>query len=174
MRESRQLKKDDSQLIAFLYKKYYQQLYAFANAFLSDDEESRDVVNDTFASIWTNKSYQTHDEKSFTVYTYKLVRSRCMDILRHQKVEQRYQRLGAVTDIFHDDNDVRDFEEQIEQLRKAVQQLPEQGRKIIETCYYKKMTYQQTADELNISIHTVHKTMTKMYAKLRDMLKNHK
>lgn len=160
--------------IEFLYKKYYQQLYVFANGFLGDEEESRDTVNDVFEQIWKNKSSEGHDEKSFCVYAYKLIRSRCLDRLRHQLVERRYEQLSSATDFIQSEEDVRDFEQRIEHLRKAIDKLPEPGQSIIKTYYYKRLTYQQVADELNLSIHTVHKTMTRMYAKLREMLKNDK
>ena len=164
----------DHVLIESLYRRYYQQLYVYANAFLEDSEEARDVVNDVFASVWQKRKADGYDEKSFSVYAYKLVRSRCLDLIRHKQVEKRYRQLTQVSDFIHNDDDVRDFEQRIERLRQAVEELPEPGRSIIKTCYYKKLTYQQTADELQMSIHTVHKTMTKMYASLRKMLKNDK
>lgn len=174
MRENSKSKHDGRQQIAFLYRKYYQQLFVYANAFLLDREEARDVVNEMFATSWHHGIYVDHDEKSFSVYAYKMIRSRCLDILRRKKVERRYLQLQRVTENMQTDEDVKEFEHRIEQLRQAVTMLPEQGRRIIETCYYKKLTYQQTADELQISVHTVHKTMTRMYAMLREMLKKDK
>lgn len=157
-----------------LFRRYYQQLYVYANAFLEDQEESRDVVNDIFVTIWQKHSDDGFDEKSLSVYAYKLVRSRCLDLLRHRQVEKRYRQLSQISDFIDNNEDVREFEQRIDRLRQAVEELPEPGRSIIKTCYYKKKTYQQTADELQMSIHTVHKTMTKMYARLREMLKNDK
>ena len=164
----------DRMKIESLYRRYYQQLYVYANAFLDDTEESRDVVNDVFATIWHKRNDSGYDDKSFSTYAYKLVRSRCLDIIRHKQVEKRYRQLSQVSDFIQNDDDVRDFEQRIERLRQAVEELPEPGRSIIKTCYYKKKTYQQTAEELQLSIHTVHKTMTKMYARLREMLKKDK
>lgn len=71
-----------------IYKTCYSRLYYYTFQFITDEENSKDIVNDVFEKIWI----QRHELKLETLssYLYTLVRNRCLDYLRHKKVEQQY------------------------------------------------------------------------------------
>lgn len=62
--------------------------------------------------------------------------------------------------------DVMEFEERILRLRKAVDELPEPDRSILKCCYFKKLTYKQTAAELELTVNVVHKHMVNAFRQL--------
>ncbi len=62
------------------------QSYAFAVAFrfLSDEEDAKDVVQDSFISVW--KNFPRYDAAvKFTTWLYSIVTNRCYDKLRSRR-----------------------------------------------------------------------------------------
>ncbi|MBR1401038.1 MAG: RNA polymerase sigma-70 factor [Prevotella sp.] len=159
--------------IGLLYKEHYRQLYLYALTFLSNEDEAKDVVNDAFEQVW--KNWQSGDCREQTVkgFLYRLVRNLCLDILRHRRVHDRYAQMSLATSNLQDasNEDVMEFEERILRLRKAVDELPEPDRSILKCCYFKKLTYKQTAEELELTVNVVHRHMVNAFRQLRQMLK---
>lgn len=156
-----------------LYKKFYRKLFLYALTYLGEEEEARDMVSDMFVQLWYKwKEEQTVHSPSAS-YLYAMLRSRCVDKLRRQEVENRYlQQLEK--DRFDNEDDVKEYEQTITHLYAAIQQLPEPGKTILHHCYFDHMTYQQTADKLQMSLPMVKKHMAKIFQLLRDKLKNDK
>ncbi len=155
-----------------LYKKHHRQLYLYALTFLENSDEAEDVVNDAFEQVW--RQWQDGELRTETSpgYLYRLVRNNSLDILRHRKVHTRYTQLSIATESITTDDEVLAFEKRIVDLQHAVEQLPEPGRTILKNCYFKKLTYKQVAEEMQITVNVVHKNMVKMFQLLRSMLKN--
>lgn len=156
-----------------LYKKFYRKLFLYALTYLGEEEEARDMVSDMFVQLWYKwKEEQTVRTPSAS-YLYAMLRSRCVDKLRRQEVENRYlQQLEK--DCFDNEEDVKEYEQTVTRLYTAIQQLPEPGKTILHHCYFDHMTYQQTADKLQMSLPMVKKHMAKIFQLLRDKLKNDK
>jgi RNA polymerase sigma-70 factor (ECF subfamily) len=156
-----------------LYKKFYRKLFLYALTYLGEEEEARDMVSDMFVQLWYKwKEEQTVRTPSAS-YLYAMLRSRCVDKLRRQEVENRYlQQLEK--DRFDNEEDVKEYEQTVTRLYTAIQQLPEPGKTILHHCYFDHMTYQQTADKLQMSLPMVKKHMAKIFQLLRDKLKNDK
>lgn len=156
-----------------LYKKFYRKLFLYALTYLGEEEEARDMVSDMFVQLWYKwKEEQTVRTPSAS-YLYAMLRSRCVDKLRRQEVENRYlQQLEK--DRFDNEEDVKEYEQTVTRLYTAIQQLPEPGKTILQHCYFDHMTYQQTADKLQMSLPMVKKHMAKIFQLLRDKLKNDK
>lgn len=156
-----------------LYKKFYRKLFLYALTYLGEEEEARDMVSDMFVQLWYKwKEEQTVRTPSAS-YLYAMLRSRCVDKLRRQEVENRYlQQLEK--DRFDNEEDVKEYEQTVSRLYTAIQQLPEPGKTILHHCYFDHMTYQQTADKLQMSLPMVKKHMAKIFQLLRDKLKNDK
>lgn len=73
----------------WLFTQYYSVLGVFAYRFLRDRALCEDVVHDVFLEL-----YQTRERFgniiALKTYLYNSVRNRCVDLLRHGKVEARY------------------------------------------------------------------------------------
>ena len=165
---------ENMRLMELLYGKFYRRLYLYALTFLEDQEDARDVVSELFVQLWNKwEEEKLSAEQPSATYLYAMLRNRCIDIVRHRDVESRYlQQLEQ--DRFESDDDVQEYEDTIALLCKAIQLLPEPGKTILHCCYFKRMTYQQTADKLKISLPMVKKHMVKVFQTLRDKLKNDK
>ena len=156
-----------------LYKKFYRKLFLYALTYLGEEEEARDMVSDMFVQLWYKWKEEETVRTPSASYLYAMLRSRCVDKLRRQEVENRYlQQLEK--DRFDNEEDVKEYEQTVTRLYTAIQQLPEPGKTILHHCYFDHMTYQQTADKLQMSLPMVKKHMAKIFQLLRDKLKNDK
>lgn len=138
------------------FKSSYSLFYFTAYHLLGDEEKSRDVVNDCFALTWSGSRDGTVTE--WRAYMYNAVRNKCIDMLRRDKVRQRYVALyQAVTPEAVDEQD--DDRELLEQIYKKIESLPELPRKVLHKCYFEGKKYKETAAELGISESYVKKNM---------------
>ena len=172
--EADQLMQENLRMMELLYGKFYRKLYLYAHTYLEDKEEARDVVSELFLQLWDKwEQDKNQSRQPSQTYLYAMLRNRCIDIVRHRNVESRYlQQLER--DRFDNEEDIKEYEKTIAHLSAAIQQLPEPGKAILYCCYFKRMTYQQTADELRMSLPMVKKQMVKVFQLLRDKLKNDK
>lgn len=154
-----------------LYERFYRQLYLYALTFLSDEEEARDIVQNTFAYLWNKWQINEEDHAATSTYLYRLVRNQCIDFLRHDQARRNYTALMQLTDTMENPEDSIEYENRIVMLERAVVQLEEPGKSILRCCYYEKMTYQQAAEKLGLTLVVVKKNMLKVFKKLKNMLK---
>lgn len=151
---------------------YYQKLYVYAYAMLCDEDEAKDIVSGVMQTLWEDWKGDTPRMANPTAgMLYTLVRNRCLDILKHEKVKERYEAMIEATGEMADEEDVEEFERRIDDVREAVDRLPENSKRVLMCTYYKKMSYRETAEMLGMSENMVRKHMVKAFRLLRDMLK---
>ena len=156
-----------------LYKKFYVLLYRYAQTFLDDEDEAKDVVSDVFQRIW--ESWQQMDEQLINqldisaAFLYTSVRNRCLDKLRHEKATNHYASLVKATESLVSDDEIVEFEKRITMLRKAIDKLPAYEQMVLRSVYFQHLSYKETAAQLNMSENMVHKRMTKAFRLLREM-----
>jgi len=166
-------KKDNlmSQMEA-LYEAHYQRLFLYALTFLDHEDEAKDAVSDVFSTVWEQWERKGGADKVNLSYLYTLTRNHCLDLLRRDKARRNYAAFIANMPAIETDDDVHHYEDRIRQLRAAIDNLPEPGKTILHCCYFRRLTYQQTAELLQLSLVVVKKNMLKVFKILRKELKN--
>lgn len=141
--------------IESLFKTHYAQMYHLAFTLLFDESESKDVVSDVFASLLSSKVVMRADNaKAFLLAS---VHHRCMNVLQHKQVQERFTRLLAEdADPLISDN-TAERQMQMEELIRYVQDnLSPLAQEVFRLRYLKEMTCQEVAEALNVSRQTVH------------------
>lgn len=154
-----------------LYAMYYVRLFRYAETFLGDTEEAKDVVTSVFQTVWEDWRHRRTITSPTTAFLYATVRNRCLDHLRRRRAGDNYVRQMMLGSQLADDDEVRDFEEHVDLLHKAIARLGERQRQVLMCTYFEGLTYKETAEKLNMSENMVHKHMTHVLAALRKMLK---
>ena len=72
-----------------LFKANYSKLYYVALDWVEDAESAKDLVNDLFAELW--KQYERLQHEDVEAYLFQSLRNRCINYLKHQRVEQEYR-----------------------------------------------------------------------------------
>ena len=153
-----------------LYESFYQRLFLYALTFLDNEDEAKDAVGEVFSKIWSQWEKRGHGEHVSQSFLYRLTRNRCLDILRHDKARRNYADFISNMPSFESDDDVLHYEHRISQLKEAIDKLPEPGKTILHCCYFKHMTYQQTAEKLQLTLVVIKKNMLKVFKILRKEL----
>mgnify|MGYP002622635481 CR=1 FL=1 len=156
-----------------LYKEHYRSLYLFALSYLDSEDEASDVVAGVFETVWQQwRRKSVREPTASPSFLFTLTKNRCVDVLRRDKARRHYASLMRRAEAFDTTSDVSEYEQSIVRLRQAISRLPEPGRSILTHCYFKRMSYQETADHLELSIVVVRKNMLKVFKILRETLKN--
>lgn len=167
--DSRENMEQNIKEMELLYKKFYTLLYRYAQTFLDDEDEAKDVVSDVFQRLWEVwQQTEEHLDVSPT-FLYTSVRNRCLDKLRHEKASDHYASLVKATESLVSDDEIVEFEKRITMLRKAIDQLPAYEQMVLRSVYFQHLSYKETAAQLNMSENMVHKRMTKAFRLLREM-----
>lgn len=154
-----------------IFTTWYSQLCGYANGFLQDLDASEEVVQEVMVKIWINRETLAITT-SMRSYLFRSVRNGCLNVLKHIQIRDEYKSFREREDSLFQ----RSHEEEVmiseleEKIRRAIDSLPMERRKVFILSRYQGMTYQQVADTLGISVKTVENQMGKALKFLRDEL----
>lgn len=166
----------DAKAFERVFRMYYPELTLFANRFLNDLDLSQEIVSDTFTYLWEKRESLVPMD-SLKSYLYKMVQNRCLNYLKHKKVENEYisylQRSGfmqSATESFIHLYNEKDLRADID---KAIDALPEKCKAVFKLSRFSHLKNREIADTLNISQKTVERQITIALEKLRHSLRYH-
>lgn len=149
-----------------LFRNSYARLYRLAYSLLHDQEDSRDIVSGVFADLLDK--YKLSSDIITEAYLYSMVRSRCIDLLRHRKVEDEARQQMIFENRIQVMPDVKHEEHLKEVLTYIDTELTPQTRTVLRMCYDEKRKYKEVASELGISVQAVNKHISQALRKLRE------
>ncbi len=157
---------------------WYSRLYTFANGYLNDKENTKEVLQDVFLRLWDHRQ-KLAVNTVLNAYLFILTRNRCIDIIRRERLmlqfrtdkQDEYHRLTENFDALSDPilDDLFAMEIQVE-ITKAVNGLPEQCRKVFILSRAKGLKNKEISEELGLSEKTVESHLTKALKTLRLLL----
>ncbi len=153
-----------------LYSDYFFPLSSFAIKYLENKETAEEVVQDVFFEFWKKKAY-FDNIIALKTYFYRSVRNRCLDILRHNKVKEKYLKEQSQRDqsIFFLHAILE--EEVFLSLKKAIDELPGMMKEVY---HLSLIGYDNSkiATILNISLDSVKSYKKRGKKLLKSKLKN--
>ena len=149
-----------------LFKAHYTEMYHLALTLLFDEAESKDVVSEVFASLLGGKVVMRADNaKAFLLAS---VRHRCMNVLQHKQVHERFARLFTEdTDALVSGNTMEEQLQMEELMRYVRENLSPMEQNVFRLRYQREMTCQEVAEALNVSRQTVHTHLKQSVEKIR-------
>ncbi len=163
--------KDEEKAFEELFRKNYSRAFYYALDWVGDEETAKDVVGDCFGEIW--RQYERLAGMELEAYLFRMVKNRCLNVLKHQAVEAGYRDEAMLKmELIEEEGDWH--EEMLEKVEAAVEALNPQTRRVLDLCYFQGKKYVEAAEELGISANTVHKHISKAMAFLRESLFNKK
>lgn len=151
------------------FLKHYPRLCCIAYGYVSDRDDSEDIVQDLFVSVW-DKELDDMPETEFAAYITAAVRNRCISFLRKRccdivPIDSRQATTAGLAD-----EDVKADEEEMtaeQRLEAALSTLPPRCRDIFLMAKLHGMKYREIALSLSLSEKTVENQMTKAMKLLR-------
>jgi RNA polymerase sigma-70 factor (ECF subfamily) len=164
----------DGSALAALYDRHARAIYSLAIRILADAAEAEDVVQEVFTQAWRQASRYDAARAPVVGWLMIITRARALDRLR-----RRRSRIVA-TELDPSTPDPRDPDpsqealaitaEQAEQLRGALDALPDGQRTAIELAYYQGLSQSDIAERLQQPLGTIKTRIRSGLLKLRETL----
>lgn len=162
------MRADNKEIFKTRFQKHYPRLCNIAYGYVSDKEDSEDIVQELFVYVW-NKGLDSMAEPEFAAYMTTAVKNRSISFLRKRTykmvpIDCRNASSHNISDEDSADNHNTSTEEKIE---SALSVLPPRCKDIFMMAKMHGMKYREIASALNLSEKTIENQMTKAIRLLR-------
>ncbi|MDR1672347.1 MAG: RNA polymerase sigma-70 factor [Bacteroidales bacterium] len=159
-----------------MYVAHYAMLCTIAYEYMRNKVLAEEMVEDTFLAIWERRDFLviTISERQYLV---KSVQNTCLQYLRKKKIETQSfdEDIQGRLIPWNDDYPLGGlFEKELSDIiRKAINALPPQCRKVFLLSRDEEMSYTKIAETLSISENTVKTQIKTALSRLREALKDY-
>lgn len=162
-------------IIRDLFLNHYPALCQLAYKYVKSEAEAEDIVQGVFSSIWQKREQLEWDEK-IVHYFYKATKNNAIDRTRRAGT-QSFQDESFFDEIPQDDDQLDS--EMVESIKlqlvkMAIDKLPPRCKEIFTLQKLGGMTYQEIAEELDISVKTVENQMVKALSFIREYFESNR
>ena len=149
---------DDAMELLFsdIFRAHEQALYTLALRLTKDEALAKDIIQEVFIKLWDIR-HTIREVENMDAFLFRLTRNKVMDFLRKTAADERLKLAiwEGMRDTIHSSSTRLEEKEYHTVIAKAIAQLPPKRREIYLLRMEEGMNYQQIADELQLSRHTV-------------------
>lgn len=148
--------KELESLFEGLVKEHGQKLMRLSRRVVKSEAQSRDIIQNVFLKVWEHRS-AISDVQNMEAWLYRVTKNELIDFLRKTAADDRLRTSlwKAIQHTASQTEELMDAKECDSMIHKAVNQLPPQRRLVYRLNRDKGLSYQEIAEELSISRHTV-------------------
>ena len=150
------IKKGETHAFDQLFDRYSQRLYRFSKSLLKNHEDAEGIVQEVFFRIWKKRD-ELNEKKSFQSFLFSISYNLIVDQFRQRVKDQKYEQFiikQAQQNYLNPENNL-EYKELKNQVKKAVNELPERRKKIYRLSREKGLSYKEIASLLQIKSKTV-------------------
>ena len=157
-------------LFAGIFKTYEYRLYTLALKLTKSDLYAKDIIQEVFLKLWEHRE-SIHTIDNLEAWLYRLTENKVIDFIRKAAADGRlkealWNKLPTNPEMEH----VVEVKEYNVIIQKAIDQLPPQRKLIYYLNREEGLNYQQIANELHISRHTVKNQLSTALQSIRRFL----
>jgi len=148
----------DSAAFELLYSRYVRSIFGLALRRLRDRQRAEDAVQETFTAVWRSAASYRPERGPAAPWLYAVARNAIVDRQR-----ARVEPASEVPEMMSAEPGPADRAESsfvAWRVHRALEELPEKEREVLELAYWGEMSQSEVADYLNIPLGTV-KTRTR-------------
>jgi RNA polymerase sigma-70 factor (ECF subfamily) len=169
-----------------LVRRYEKELYGYLSHYLGSPEMAEDVFQQTFLQVHL-KCDQFEEGRKVRPWLYTVATNQAIDYQRRNRrhritsLDRRLERgmegeTGTLIDLLDGEeaepSEEAETTEQCDQLRRAIEQLPEQIRQVVLLVYFQGLKYREAAESMGIPVGTVKSRLHAGVQKLSELLKH--
>lgn len=159
-----EIRKGNRQAMQQLYGMTVRYLVGVAQRYISDQEDIKDVLQESYIQIFGNiGGFTAEDSKKLKAWMSRIVANKCIDYLRKQQLWQTDNELPDIPD--EDEVDVSAV--QAELLHRLIRQLPTGYRTILNLYVFEQKSHKEIAELLGIK----EKTSSSQYHRAKELLR---
>ena len=175
------IKKGDQAVFRKLYDIYFYRLFLYAKSYLDNENEAEDVVQELFVHLY-EKRKELVVFSSLTSYLFRSVHNKCIQVLRHRKVQADYEEKHKLkireAEILYSRAASFSFsEQQLQEIQQIYQQandaLPDKTREIFRLSREQSKSNKEIASILNIQLKTVEYHISKALKSFSSVLREY-
>ena len=156
----------DAEAFAALYDRHGRAAYSLAYRMMGEKQEAEDVVQEAFIKVWRSAGGYRAGRGSVRTWILSIVHNRGLDQIRsraHLRRKQDKIEASEPSEAFAETwrNSQRD------QVREALNTLPQEQLKILELAYFSGYTHAEIAERLDLPLGTVKGRMRLGLQKIR-------
>lgn len=162
-------KKGDTQAFTSLYNSYAKEVYNTIYRLVNHTGEAEDILQETFVAMYQHIE-QFQYKSSFIAWLKRIAINKSISEIRKKKIQfstVEIEKVQMVDEVFDEAN----FSLQVAEVKKAIMQLSEGYRTIVNLYLIENIPQEEIGDLLGISHSTVrtqyHRAKAKIYASLQ-------
>ena len=162
----------DREAFARLYDMYSAVAYSLAVRIVRDRDLAADVVQDAFVTVWNSAAKFDSSRGQPSSWILTLTHHKAVDMVRREQ-RRRAEPLEGGAELI---DDAQPVEEQAwqgvarEQVRQAMERLPDPHREVLELAYFAGFSQSELAERLSLPIGTVKSRTFAAMSSLRQLL----
>ncbi len=165
----RSIQEKDRHTFETYYREHYKYFFLGACNYVKDAGLAQEIVNDVFVKIWEDGA-KIRIESSLKAYIYRAVINRSLNAMdKNKRIRQEQKELSRLPEATVELRQMEDNELKL-RLYQAIDQLPDQCRKVFRMSRFEGLKQQEIADQLDISIKTVKNHITHALKQLNKVL----
>lgn len=156
----------DKQAFADLFRHFAPRVKAFLMKSGAEKTLAEECAQEVMATLWTKAHLFDPTRANVSTWVFTIARNKKIDALRRQKRPEP-EDLPWGPEAEPDQADVMTIREESEQLAKAVAELPEKQRELIERAYFGDLSHSEIAEETGLPLGTIKSRIRLALEKLR-------
>ena len=170
----RKAKNGDPKSFAKLVRKYQRQVYACIARMVFSHDLTDDLIQETFIKAFKNL-YRFDEKYPFYPWVRRIAVNTTINRLKSEAIRKTLPLDELNSTAISDDDPVQQVErdEMLQNLKRALQTLPEEQRAVFTLRTDEEMNYEEIAETLGVSIGTVMSRLKRARSKLKILLKDY-
>ena len=148
-----------------LFDRYYDAIYSYLYYKSGNMELSQDLTQEVFLILWKKRANIQQDKVKSYLYT--IAHNLFLNEVKHQKVVLKFKKRPHSQAVEESPQFQMEESEFKDRLEAAIAALPEKNRVVFLMNRIEKLTYQEIADSLGLSVKAIEKRMHKALKELR-------
>ncbi len=172
----------DQASIEVLINRHKNRIYTYILLIVREQQLAEDIFQDTFIKVIRSLRSGRYQEKGvFVSWVIRIAHNLIIDFYRKEKYLKTYSNDASEVDILNSrkfsEMNIEDelIKEQISHdVRKLIEQLPENQKQVILLRHYGRLSFKEVAKQTNVSINTSLGRMRYALINLRKLIENNK
>ncbi len=174
--------KGDQKAYADLMDRYRDSIYFLLLKMVNNKDDADDLTIEAFGKAFKNLEQYTPNY-AFSTWLFKIASNNCIDLIRRKKkrtlsIDKTLENDDGTETTIHLKSEMLDPEEKFVQkqkiklLHELVKKLKPRYRELVELRYFKELSYEEIAQQLDIPLGTVKAQLFRAREFLHNVLKN--
>ncbi len=159
----------NEKVLKYLFDTYFTRLCQFMYTYWDNKQEIEEEVMDIFVHLWQYPE-KINADLSIKAYLFQSARNKCINLIQRQRKTLSLDEMKETISL--DEPDFLEAQELNELIQRAIMAIPESSREIFLKSRNDNLSYKEIATEMNISIKTVEKHISRSLKIIKDILGN--